>query len=101
MVVKIYCFDLDQTLCLTNGENYSTATPIQTRISHLNSLFFEGNIIKIFTARGSKTGIDWRKVTEQQLLTWGVNYHELHFGKPFADVYIDDKAILDKHFFRD
>jgi hypothetical protein len=40
-----------------------------------------------------KTGIDWREFTEKQLKSWGVKYHELIFGKPVADVFIDDKAI--------
>lgn len=99
--MRIYCFDLDETLCLTEGEDYSAALPIESRISRVNSLFLEGHIVKIYTARGSKTGIDWRRTTEDQLTRWGVKYHELHFGKPFADIYIDDKAKLDKHFFGD
>lgn len=99
MVAQIYCFDLDQTLCLTNGEEYNSATPLLSRISTVNNLFKQGHIIKILTARGSKTGIDWRKVTENQLSNWGVLYHELHFGKPFADIYIDDKGVSDKQFF--
>jgi hypothetical protein len=45
------------------------------------------------TARGSGTGIDWRKKTEEQLEAWGVKYHQLWFGKPSADIYIDDKTI--------
>ena len=100
-MISIFCFDLDQTLCWTDGEDYSHAIPIQTRISKVNALYLKGNIIKILTARGSKTGIDWRAVTERQLELWGVLYHELHFGKPFADIYVDDKAALDKDFFKD
>ena len=32
-----------------------------------------------------------RDLTEKQLEKWGVKYHELLFGKPHADVFIDDK----------
>jgi len=59
----------------------------------VNSLFEEGNTIYFYTARGATTGIDWRKLTEQQLLRWKVKYHKLFLGKPTADIYIDDKAI--------
>lgn len=66
--------------------------PYAARIEHVNQLFAAGHVIKFFTARGSTTGIDWRQVTEEQLLNWGVKYHELIMGKPFADFFIDDKA---------
>ena len=98
MVAKIYCFDIDDTICFTNGTEYSTAVPIPDRIARINQLFAEGHTIKFHTARGSKTGIDWRELTEKQLIIWGVQYHELHLGKPFADFYIDDKGIKDSDF---
>lgn len=94
----IYCFDIDETICCVKGENYASATPIIERIEKINQLFESGNIIKLHTARGSKTGIDWQEVTSNQLEIWGLKYHELHFGKPFADYYIDDKAINEKDF---
>ena len=53
----------------------------------------DGHTILIHTARGALTGIDWTKVTLKQLSVWGVKYHSLIMGKPFADYYIDDKAI--------
>lgn len=88
----IYCFDLDDTLCNTNGLDYSISTPIPERIYKVNQLFQAGHYIKIFTARGSETGIDWRPTTERQLEDWGVFHHELILGKPAADFYIDDKG---------
>ena len=39
------------------------------------------------------TGIDWREVTEKQMAQWGVKYHELRFGKPAGDFYIDDRFV--------
>ena len=98
MVAKIYCFDIDETICHTQGTDYRAATPIVVRIQKINSLFAAGNTIKILTARGSQTGIDWRALTEKQLKAWGVNYHELHLSKPFADYYVDDKAVKDTDF---
>lgn len=94
-----YCFDIDGTICTnTNGE-YEIAQPLKNRIKIVNDLFHEGNQIIMFTARGSTTNIDWKELTKQQLEDWGVNYHKLIFGKPEADVFIDDKAISDKLFF--
>ena len=52
-----------------------------------------------WTARGTTTGLDWRKVTEEQFLKWGVKYHELKFGKPNYDLFIDDKNINSERFF--
>lgn len=95
----IYCFDLDETLCSTIGENYADAKPKVSRIEVVKTLFREGHIIKIHTARGTKTGIDWRLVTENQLRDWGVPHHDLQLGKPFADIYVDDKGCLDTDFF--
>ena len=95
-----YCFDLDGTLCSnTNGE-YDKATPIISRINKVNMLYNDGHIIKIETARGSTTKIDWYDLTKNQLRTWGVLFHELRVGmKVHADLFIDDKAINDIHFF--
>ena len=97
---KTYCFDLDETLCSSEDENYALAVPLKNRIDIVNQLFQSGHTVKIFTARGSKTGIDWTGLTENQLSAWKISYHELIFGKPFADYYIDDKGISDKDFFR-
>jgi hypothetical protein len=98
LVIKIFCFDLDNTLCHTNGTDYANAKPIIKRIIKVNQLFDEGNIIKLLTARGSETGTDWSDTTLSQLDIWGVKYHELKFGKPSADYYIDDRGISDKDF---
>lgn len=93
-----YCFDLDDTLCVTNGLDYGGSLPIIERIEKVNRLYEAGCKIKIFTARGSETGIDWREVTQVQLNSWGVKHHELILGKPAADFYIDDKACRDTDF---
>ena len=91
---KRYCFDIDGVLAsLTPGNNYSEASPIKENIELVNSLHDNGNTIILFTARGSATGIDWKNITENQMQTWGVKYHELMFGKPAADYYVDDRAV--------
>jgi hypothetical protein len=97
----IYCFDLDGTLCTnTNGE-YNNATPYLGRIERVNQLYNTGNYIIINSARGSKSGKDWFIMTEKQIKNWGLSFHELHVGKKIdADLFIDDKAISDKEFFK-
>ena len=36
---------------------------------------------------------DIKKLTVNQLKKFNIPYDELHFGKPYADLYIDDLAI--------
>jgi len=89
----IYCFDIDGTICTNTLGSYEEAEPFLNRIEQINSLHNEGNKIILFTARGSTSGINWEHFTEKQLKSWGVSYDELLFGKPEADIFIDDKAV--------
>lgn len=75
------------------GVDYELATPLYDAIEDVQRLKRAGHTIIIQTARGAGTGKDWRKVTERQLAKWGVPYDELHFAKPWADVYVDDRAV--------
>ena len=88
---KIYCIDIDGTLCTEDCE-YKDAQPIQKVINKINTLY-EHNKIILYTARGYTSKKDWRELTEEQLEKWGVKYHTLILQKPFADYYIDNKAI--------
>lgn len=90
--MKTFVFDIDGTICTDTKGEYELAQPFKERIDFINNLYRQGNIIKYFTARGSTTNIDWRDLTSQQLKNWGALYHELILGKPFGDIYIDDKA---------
>ena len=95
----IYCFDIDETICTSIGIDYKTAIPFQERLDFINELFEMGHTIKMYTARGSKTGMDLTQFTKAQLDSWGLKYHELVMGKPFADIYVDDKALNSEVFF--
>jgi len=89
-----YCFDLDGVVfTLVESLDYSMAKPVDSTIQLINRLYSEGHYIKLYTARGSATGIDWKDMTRQQLQDCGLKYHELQFGKPAADFYIDDRLI--------
>ncbi len=91
--VALLCFDLDGTLCTNTGGEYERAEPFEWAIARVNRLADAGHRILIYTARGTATGIDWEPVTRDQLKRWGVNYHDLSFGKPSAAVFIDDRAV--------
>jgi hypothetical protein len=102
----IYVFDLDHTLCDTKKKDdgnwdYLNSTPYQDRINKVNKLFDDGNKIIIETARGNSSKINWYINTHNQLVSWGLKFHELRTGVKYgADFYIDDKAINSEHFFR-
>lgn len=87
-----YVVDIDGTIC-TQVENYAEAMPLLNRIEKINQLYDEGHTVIYFTARGTETGIDWREITERQFKMWGVKYHDLIFGKPAADYYLDDRML--------
>ncbi|MCW5796805.1 MAG: acylneuraminate cytidylyltransferase [Nitrospira sp.] len=95
---QTFCFDIDGVIAtLVPGNDYNKSRPRREMIGHVNALFEKGHYIVLNTARGSKTGIDWSETTRRQLAEWGLHYHELHFGKPAADYYVDDRMLpLDK-----
>lgn len=96
----IYYVDIDNTICNTGYGDYEAATPYYDRITKINKLFDEGHTVVYWTARGTMTGYDWRKLTEQQLQQWGCKYHELKMKKPYWDVFIDDHNINSEDFFQ-
>ena len=98
----VYCFDLDGTLCNTDGNNYKDSTPKKERIEIINNLYDEGHTILIDTARGCVSGKNYFFFTMEQLKSWGVKFHTLRTGIKFgADIFIDDKGIKDQRFFKD
>lgn len=89
----VICFDVDGTLC-TQESDYSKALPIQAAIDSVNYMHSMGHTIKIFTARGARSGVDYTELTTQQLENWGIKYHELIVNKkPHFDLLVDDKVI--------
>ena len=94
--------DIDDTICKLplNSQDYSKATPIYDRIAKINDLYNQGHTIVYWTARGTKSGIDWRKTTEKQFNKWLVKYNKLIFGKPIYDLFVDDKNINSDEYFK-
>jgi len=72
------------------------------RIAKVNKLHEAGHTIKYMTARGITSGIDYFKLTNNQLVEWGAKFDELDVGnKPHYDIWIDDKAFWSENFFRE
>ena len=102
---KVIFVDVDETIChygnpgvkRTEAVDYSTAIPFKDRIEKINKLFDEGKTIVYWTARGTRTGINWFQVTLKQLNDWGCKFTELRLGKHIMIV-IDDKNIHSKNF---
>lgn len=96
---KTFCFDIDGTLCTNSGGDYENAVPFADRIALVNLLAEQGHTIKLFTARGAQSGFDWSSLTARQVESWGLRHHRLLFGKPHADLFIDDKGVEADTFF--
>jgi len=94
--------DIDETICTSpsNSRDYEAARPIMSNIRKINELYDSGDTIVYWTARGTGSGIDWREITKNQFEKWGVRYHELRFGKPIYDLFVDDKNINSRVFFK-
>ncbi len=91
---KTFVFDIDGVIAkLQKDLDYALSEPNERMVKIINKLYDYGNKIVLFTARGYVTGKDWSQVTKEQMQRWGVKYHELKFGKPNADYYVDDRMI--------
>lgn len=91
---KTFVFDIDGVVAkLQKDLDYALSEPNERMVKIINRLYDYGNKIVLFTARGYVTGKDWSQVTKEQMQRWGVKYHELKFGKPNADYYVDDRMI--------
>ena len=97
------CFDLDNTLVTfpkITGD-YNTVEPIIKNIEYMKYLKSFGHTIIIYTARRMKSHdgnigkvmTDIGKITFDTLEKFSIPFDEIYFGKPQADVYIDDLGI--------
>ncbi len=97
--MKTICFDIDNVICKTEGNNYKNSKPDKKAIKIINNLYEDGFYIKIFTARymgrysGDKKKVKKKtKETKNFLKLWSVKYHELIMCKPAYDLFVDDKS---------
>lgn len=87
--METYCFDMDGVICEEDSKNYSKRTPNLTTIYIMKMLVMKGKTVIIHTGRHILN----LKVTKAWLEKHNVLYTHLQFGKPVADVYIDDKGL--------
>lgn len=97
------CIDLDGVICQLRepGQNYADLQPVPGAVEKLRQLRAAGHYIIISTARHMKTceGNVGQVLARQGAVTlaWlerhGIEYDEIYFGKPHAQVYLDDNAM--------
>ncbi len=95
--------DLDGTICpiKASGQTYEELEALPGAAERIRELRAAGHYIIIQTARnmatcGSNLGKVMRnigKVTLDWLERHDIEYDEIYFGKPNADVYVDDRAL--------
>lgn len=105
MKLKTICFDIDNIICKTSHNNdYINSKPIKKNIEIVNKAYYKKFKVILYTARymgrcnGNVTKVKKliKPLTLKQLKKWGVKYHEIYFGKPSFDLFIDDKSIFFK-----
>ncbi len=102
-----WVFDLDQTLVTLPKivNDYKSSEPIMKTINFLRFLYNNDHYIIIHTARhmlsckGDVKMIEDKigDITRIRLKELDIPYHELIFGKPYGDIYIDDKSTNPNH----
>lgn len=84
----VVAFDLDGTLC-SECSDYADAEPIKKMIDVVNEVYDKGGTVYIFTGRHMMS----EQVTRRWLDNNGVKRHCVFYGKPVADIYVDDRAV--------
>jgi len=97
----IFCFDLDGVINRTPDdlpppEKFRVFRPNWGVILAMHRLKEEGHKIIIYTARHPED----KDITLEFLRDFNVPYDEIIFGKPYADVYVDDRAMGVEDFLR-
>ena len=94
---------MDGTICETRqpSQSYMDVLPKPGAIEALKKLKIDGHCIIIYTSRHmTACNNSMGKITAKQapvfyewFKKYGIEYDELWFGKPLADMYIDDKGM--------
>ena len=95
-------FDLDNTIVSypNKFKDYTTTNTVPTIVNFINYLKEHGHYVIIYTSRRMLTcnnniGLinkNIAKITIESLDALNIQYDELHFGKPYGDIDIDDKG---------
>jgi|TARA_R110002020_G_scaffold38425_1_gene115515 capsule biosynthesis phosphatase len=97
------CIDVDGTIVPTRQQDqkYEDLIPFNNAVASIQQLKEQGHIIILLTARHMQTcNNNIGEIVAKQgnilipwLNKWKIPYDELHFGKPLADIYVDDRGL--------
>jgi capsule biosynthesis phosphatase len=97
------CIDIDGVLCEVRrpDQTYAEVKAIPGAVESVRHLKEKGHYIILHTARHMQTmasnlgkvNANIAAITLEWLRVNGIEYDEIYFGKPNADVYIDDRAV--------
>jgi len=113
-ILKTIVVDLDDTICFPNHSyddterKYELASPNLNMIEALHRAKAKDYRIVVYTARRmlthhgdlQKIEEDAGEATRKWLNKYNVPCDELIFGKPYAEYYVDDKALRPDEFVR-
>ncbi len=98
--------DVDDTILTTVNRDYANSRPIAGVVDKLREARSKGWHIILYTARGMGRSNGHIELVEDEVVheiasfcaEWNVPYDELMVGKPWAAMYVDDKAVTPKQF---
>jgi hypothetical protein len=95
----IYYFGIDNVICKTNETDYENSQPNYERISFINNLFDNGNIIYYNSQREHKTNKCCSMLLYKQLQDWGCKYTQIKLNMISYDTFIDTHTNVPSVFF--
>ncbi|WP_084487942.1 capsular biosynthesis protein [Cobetia crustatorum] len=107
--MKRLIIDIDNTICVTNNQDYKNSLPDHDVIEKIHEYKNAGFEIVFFTSRNMRThngnlGLI-NKLTLPVIMQWlekhSIHYDEIYVGKPWCGTdgfYVDDKAIRPDEF---
>ena len=97
---------MDDTILTTEDRDYPNSVPIWPVIHKLREAKLNGWTILLHTARGMGRSNGQIELVQEEVINeiasfcskWAVPYDEIIVGKPWAAMYVDDKALRPDEF---
>ena len=105
-VSRTMVVDVDDTILTTVNRDYANSKPIVEVVSKLREAKSNGWTILLHTARGMGRSNGKIELVQEEVVNeitsfcskWDVPYDEIIVGKPWAAMYVDDKALRPDEF---
>ena len=105
-VAKTMVVDVDDTILTTENRDYQNSMPVFGVVGKLREARAKGWHIILFTARGMGRSKGNIELVREEVIAevtsfcakWDVPYDEIMVGKPWAAMYVDDKALRPNEF---